>query len=144
MKTLPRSRVALFKRDERGAAMVEFAIVAPLLFVLVFGIIDYGRYFYWYARVTNAAREGARAGSVMKNLTGLDLAVRDTVMVRLAGSEVTTSMVTVETPPVGSDWTSRSTVAVTIDGYPFVQFTPFLPLPDALPTVRASFRHEYR
>lgn len=143
--TVQRSdRVKTFRRDEQAAAIVEFAIIAPLLFILVFGIIDYGRYFYWYARVTNAAREGARAGSVMKELSGLNLAVRDTVMTRLAGSAVTASMVTVVAPAVGSDWSSRSTVSVTIDGYPFAQFTPFLPLPDALPTVRAAFRHEYR
>lgn len=139
-----RRRASNVRRDERAAAIVEFAIIAPLLFILVFGIIDYGRYFYWYARVTNAAREGARAGSVMKNLSGLDLAVRDTVMTRLAGSAATTSMVTVVAPAVGSDWSSRSVVSVTIDGYPFVQFTPFLPLPETLPTVRAAFRHEYR
>lgn len=43
-----------------GAAAVEFAIVAPLLFVLLFGIIEFGALLYNQAVITNASREGAR------------------------------------------------------------------------------------
>jgi Flp pilus assembly protein TadG len=49
----------------RGAAAVEFAIVLPLFLTLVLGTIDYGYYFFVSEVVTNAAREGARAGSVV-------------------------------------------------------------------------------
>jgi Flp pilus assembly protein TadG len=42
--------------------MVEFAIVLPLLFTLVFGIIEFGILLYNKAMVTNASREGARLG----------------------------------------------------------------------------------
>jgi Flp pilus assembly protein TadG len=44
----------------RGAAAVEFAIIAPLLFVLIFGIIEFGAILYNQAVITNASREGAR------------------------------------------------------------------------------------
>ena len=47
-------------RQERGASMVEFAIVAPLLFLLIFGIIEFGLIMYDQAVITNASREGAR------------------------------------------------------------------------------------
>jgi Flp pilus assembly protein TadG len=47
-------------RSERGASMVEFALVAPLLFVLLFGIIEFGLILYDQAFITNASREGAR------------------------------------------------------------------------------------
>ena len=47
-------------KQHRGAAMVEFAIVAPLLFVLLFGIIEFGVILYDQAVITNASREGAR------------------------------------------------------------------------------------
>ncbi len=49
---------------ERGAAAVEFALVLPPLLLLVLGTIDWGYYFYVREVVTNAAREGARAGSI--------------------------------------------------------------------------------
>jgi Flp pilus assembly protein TadG len=47
-------------RSERGAAAVEFALVMPLLFLLVFGIIEFGFIFQKELSVTHAAREGVR------------------------------------------------------------------------------------
>jgi hypothetical protein len=52
-------------KRERGAAAVEMAIVIPLLFLVVAGIIDFGRFFFLQIQLTNAAREGARAAMVM-------------------------------------------------------------------------------
>jgi Flp pilus assembly protein TadG len=51
-------------RRERGASIVEFAIVAPLLFLLLFGIIDFGWAFSQNLDVKHAAREGARLAAV--------------------------------------------------------------------------------
>lgn len=47
-------------RRERGAAAVEFALILPLMILLLAGIIDFGRFFYTQNIVVNAAREGAR------------------------------------------------------------------------------------
>ncbi len=47
-------------RDDRGAVAVEFALVLPVLIVLVFGVIDFGRLFFAQITVTQAAREGSR------------------------------------------------------------------------------------
>lgn len=48
------------KRDEHGAAAVEFALLLPLFTALLFGILEFGWYF-WTAETTNsAARETAR------------------------------------------------------------------------------------
>jgi hypothetical protein len=44
----------------RGAAMVEFAVILPVLCVLLFGIIEFGLVLYNQAIITNASREGAR------------------------------------------------------------------------------------
>ncbi len=52
------------RNSERGAAAVEFALVLTPLLLLVLGTIDWGYYFYIREVVTNAAREGARAGSI--------------------------------------------------------------------------------
>ena len=57
-------------RSQKGAAMVEFAIVLPLLLIMVFGIIEFGLILYDKAMITNASREGARAGIVYVDSSG--------------------------------------------------------------------------
>lgn len=44
----------------RGQAMAEFALVAPVFFMLLFGIIEVGRFIFYYEILHNATREGAR------------------------------------------------------------------------------------
>ncbi len=51
-------------RGSRAQATVEFALVCVLLILVVFGTIDFGRLFFTWASMSNAAREGARFGSV--------------------------------------------------------------------------------
>ena len=50
-------------RSEHGQNLIELAIVAPLLVLLLTGIADVGRAFYGYIAITNGAREGARYGA---------------------------------------------------------------------------------
>jgi Flp pilus assembly protein TadG len=52
------------KREE-GAAAVEFALVLPLLILILFGIIEFGFVLYDQEVITNASREGARFGIVI-------------------------------------------------------------------------------
>jgi Flp pilus assembly protein TadG len=52
--------------NEKGATAVEFAIVLPLLLLVVFGVIEWGLYMYNSQVITNAAREGARHGVLMR------------------------------------------------------------------------------
>lgn len=51
-------------RNEHGGAAVEFAVVLPLLVLILFGIVEYGFIFYNKQVITNASREGARFGIV--------------------------------------------------------------------------------
>ena len=51
-------------KNQKGASAVEFAIILPLLLVLLFGIVEFSILFYNKAMITNASREGARAGIV--------------------------------------------------------------------------------
>ena len=60
----PRGRFGALRRSERGTALVEFALIAPLLFLLLFGIIDFGRALDYYNQVTQLAGQGARAAAV--------------------------------------------------------------------------------
>lgn len=48
------------RRQRRGQALVEFALVAPIFFFLLFGIIEGGRFILYYETLNNATREGAR------------------------------------------------------------------------------------
>ncbi len=48
----------------RGAALVEFAIILPLLILLIFGIIEFGRGYHAKTTLTHAAREGARVAAL--------------------------------------------------------------------------------
>ena len=56
---------ATSRADDRGAAAVEFALVLPLLLILIFGIIDFGRLLNAKITLTEAAREGARATALL-------------------------------------------------------------------------------
>ncbi|PTB17804.1 pilus assembly protein TadE [Trinickia symbiotica] len=52
-------------RNQTGAALVEFAIVLPLLLLVMFGIIEFSLALYDKVVITNASREAARAGIVL-------------------------------------------------------------------------------
>lgn len=54
-------------RDDRGAAAVEFALLLPVLILVIGGIVDFGRAYFENVILTNAAREGARAAVVIRN-----------------------------------------------------------------------------
>ena len=58
-----RSMLKRMRRDERGANLLEMALVLPLLVLLVAGVGDIGRAFNNYIIITNASREGARYAS---------------------------------------------------------------------------------
>jgi Flp pilus assembly protein TadG len=66
----PHGRLRAVRRDQRGTALVEFALIAPLLFLLLFGIIDFGRALNYYNQVTQLAGQGARAAAVNRNPDG--------------------------------------------------------------------------
>jgi TadE-like protein len=69
----PRGRFGVLRRDQRGTALVEFALIAPLLFLLLFGIIDFGRALNYYSQLTQLAGQGARAAAVNRNPDGTAL-----------------------------------------------------------------------
>ncbi len=74
---------------ERGAALVEFTMVLPLLLALIFGIVDFGRAFQSWITITNAAREGARLGTTGGSVSEICNRVQSTAAVSGATCTVT-------------------------------------------------------
>ncbi len=62
-----RRLVRRIRKNESGASLVEFGIIAMLLFSLIFGIIEFGWIFNGYVTLTSAAQEGARKAIVMNS-----------------------------------------------------------------------------
>jgi Flp pilus assembly protein TadG len=111
------------KRD-RGAAAVEFALVVPVLLMVVFGIIDFGRMLNAQLQVSEAAREGARAASV---ITGTPSDRSDAAAQRIAAFSSTT-VGNVEFDSGDSSFCSANPVAgednVVVAQYDFHFITP--------------------
>lgn len=59
-------KTRLDARSERGQTMVEFALVGPLLLVIVFAVIQFGILYNNYVTITDAARAGARKAAVSR------------------------------------------------------------------------------
>ena len=61
---------ATTRHGRRGQALVEFALVLPVFLLLLFGLIDVGRYVYMNSVLSQAAREGARLAAVEASWIG--------------------------------------------------------------------------
>lgn len=51
-------------KSEKGQSLVETALILPILLLLLFGIVDFGRIFHAYLTLDHAGREAARAASI--------------------------------------------------------------------------------
>jgi Flp pilus assembly protein TadG len=104
---------------EDGAALIEFAIVLPLMLLVLLGTLDFGMLFQRYQVVTNAAREGARI-AVLPSYGDEDVEARVTEFLTAAG--LTEPLLSDPTPvrtceplPTGG---SINVVSVTVE-YPY-------------------------
>lgn len=102
-------------RKQRGQSLVEFAMVAPLFLLMVFGMVDFGIGFYSWITVTNAAREGARLGAVQG--TQGEIVAR----VNASADQLDTTKMTVTV--VNAQGLPGEAVAVDVD-YDFQLMTP--------------------
>lgn len=81
MRRIGRRAVGLKQRSaQKGAAVVEFALILPLLLLLLIGTIDMSLALYDKSVITNASREGARAGIVARNPKLSDADIRQVVL----------------------------------------------------------------
>jgi len=88
----------------RGAAIVEFALIAPVFFALILGIIEFGRMLMVEQILINAAREGARAATISGETDSQVTTVVSTYMANsnIAGYTQTLSPTLASSPASGS------------------------------------------
>jgi Flp pilus assembly protein TadG len=99
--------------SEQGQTMTEFAIVLPILVVLLFGIIQFGIAFNNYVTITDAARAGARMAAVSRQAS--DPVGACTNQVRSSANDLDQSQLIVS---CSSAWTIGSDVTVDVQ-YPY-------------------------
>ncbi|MEJ5340989.1 MAG: TadE/TadG family type IV pilus assembly protein [Thermogutta sp.] len=106
-----------------GVAVVEFAVVAPIFFLLVLGLIEFGRMVMVQQVITNASREGARRAIIQGATTAEVISVVENY---LASGGIRSATVTVTPDPIDSaGYGEPVTVTVTV---PFRQVS-WLPSP---------------
>jgi Flp pilus assembly protein TadG len=94
--------------------LLEFAVVAPIFFMLVFGIIEFGRAIMVKEILTNAAREGARL-AVLDSPTPIASTVNSTVTTYLSNAGISGATVTINpTEPTTAGYGQPVTVTVQI------------------------------
>jgi hypothetical protein len=88
--------------------LIEFALVSPVLLLLLFGIIDIGRAIFYYDTLNHAAREGARVAVRASNQLPTNSDVLTTVNGQMLGVPVSAPCpqgpVTAATPPANEAW----------------------------------------
>ncbi len=105
--------------------MVEFALVFPVFILLVMGVMDLGRVVWQYNTLSNAAREGARYGIVLKNPDGstrTDAQITDVVKDKAVGVDIAGGGSVVINFPDGR--AAEKPIKVTVN----YQFQPVTPL----------------
>lgn len=107
-------------KDENGGSLIEFALIAPLLFIILFGIVEFGILIYDKAMLTNASREGARAGIVFS-----DPRISDAEIESVVRNYCETHLISFKSgstlqvpPPVRSGNAAGDSLTVTVN-YPF-------------------------
>jgi Flp pilus assembly protein TadG len=137
MKQNGRNGVPLRRlRDtESGMAAVEFALVAPVLFMMIFAVVVYSLYFSAFLGVRQAAAEGARAamaGMSFSERSSLAKARATTVLSgygALIGVPVTADNTTAERQDAGL---LKITVSYDISGSSIMKYGSLLPMPASL------------
>jgi Flp pilus assembly protein TadG len=99
------------REGRRGVAAVEFAIIAPVFLIMLFGIIEMGRAIMVQQIITNASREGARR-AIVENATTSE--VQTVVNSYLASTSVSSGVSVTVSPAPGPSVGFGDPVAVTV------------------------------
>jgi Flp pilus assembly protein TadG len=131
-------RMSRWWQDEGGAVVLEFALMTPILVMLICAIIDFSRAEYALNQLVGAVREGARYAAVQVNPTGATPSIKGVVQDYYPS--IDTSKVSV----IDSTATNGK-ITVRVQNHPFVLITPLVKVinKDTLFMTRAAtFRWE--
>lgn len=128
------------RRNRRGAAAAEFALILPVLITIVLACIDFGRFGYMYIAVTNSARAGAGYGSVQKVTTGTlpawRTAIRTACTDEMKGATgFVANRLTIPDPVLITEQSGLKRVQVRVN-YEFYMIMPWPGLPSQFPLSR--------
>jgi Flp pilus assembly protein TadG len=108
-------------KREKGQSLVEFALLLPILLIILIGVVDLGRMYYAYTVITDAAAEGATYAAMNPN----DVAEIEN-RARAACGDIDAGIQLVEvTCPTCPSPASGDVVTVSIS-YDYVVLTPFM------------------
>lgn len=129
--------------QQRGVAAVEFAIVASLLFTLLFGVIEMARLLWTWNAAVEATRLGARLAAVC-DLN--DSHIKSSMIGRLPALDHSHIVLTYLNPPAADNTCTEANcqaVKVALTGYTHHTFIPLVPLSLALPPFSTTLRREF-
>jgi Flp pilus assembly protein TadG len=116
----------LTRRDQKGAAMVEFALVVGLFVFILYGLISFGMILATKQRITNAAAEGARAA--VGQTSSANAISAATARVLAAGLPASAYTPIYSTAACGSNQCITVTITYDLAGHPVVPLAPGLGL----------------
>lgn len=128
---------------QRGVAAVEFAIVAVLLFTLIFGVIEMGRLLWTWNAAVEATRLGARLAAVCDQN---DSRIKAAMAGRLPALAASNIAVTYLNPPAADNTCTAAdckSVRVSLQGLNHMTLIPFVPLTLTLPAFSTTLRKEF-
>ena len=106
-------------KQERGATLIEFAVIFPLIIVLVMGIAEFSLAFKDWLTISHASREGARAGATAANDIAADIQILSAIEDALTGGDLQSIINVQVSDPDGVDSTTY-----TYTGDPICAWTP--------------------
>ncbi|KUZ83808.1 pilus assembly protein TadG [Burkholderia ubonensis] len=139
----PRTRSPLRRRAERGATVVEFALVAAIFCTLLIGICEFGRVLFYWNTASEAMRLGARTATVCDADASVIKQRITTLMPLLKASNVTLTYT-----PSGCDsdpTTARSTctfVTLQVTGITIKTLIPFVKINVPMPSFSTTLPRE--
>lgn len=121
------------KRDEKGVAIVEMAIVLPLLILLVFGIVEYGLLFKEKMTIASATASAARTGATMGTRDAADMAILDALEAGLFDQVDSSVLISVEI--FKANEVTGAKIAGSVNTYTFSPLIPcnWSPCPSTTP-----------
>jgi Flp pilus assembly protein TadG len=114
------------RRRERGVAAVEFALIAPVFFMLLIGIMQMGLFFFYWNTATEATRLGARVAVVCDVNTSQSATNPVIKNMRRMLPILQPSNITVAYSPAGCDATSCVSVTVSVSNVTVGTVVPFV------------------